>query len=188
MKKNQRHFFNMELDFATVKALSSPTRIEILSKLLQKESTPTRLSDDIDRTKSTVSSHLDTLVNAGLVEKDEEAGRKRVVYRPTKKAEAIVNGRERKVRFSLASAGLSAFAGTVLVGDNLLSGGAEYAAQRSGDMGAMSMETEAAKSAADTASQAAAVSPETVALTAGAMFFLIAIAAFMYGLAMRKIG
>lgn len=94
----------MELDFGTIKALSSPTRIQILDRLLEKEATPTALSDDLDKSKSTVASHLSVLVDADLVEKDEEDGRRRVVYSPTSKAAAIVKGRERRIKFSVSSA------------------------------------------------------------------------------------
>ncbi len=94
----------MELDFRTIKALSSPTRITILDRLLDKEATPTTLSDDLDKSKSTISSHLSVLVDADLVEKDAEDGRRRVVYSPTSKAAAIVKGQQRRITFSLSSA------------------------------------------------------------------------------------
>jgi len=98
----------MELDFSTIKALSSPTRITILDRLLENEATPTTLSEDLDKSKSTIASHLSILVDAGLVEKDEKEGRRRVVYSPTPKAAAIVKGRERRIRFSVSSAIVSA--------------------------------------------------------------------------------
>lgn len=99
------------MDFKTVKALSSPTRIEILSYALKNEATPTGTAREIGKSKSTVSSHLEKLVDAGLLEKDEQEGRKRVVYRPTNKAEAIVKGRSKKVKFSIASSAVSSIAG-----------------------------------------------------------------------------
>lgn len=97
----------MDLDFKTVKALSSPTRIKILNCILEKERTPTSISNEIDKTKSTVSSHIDKLLDSDLVVKDEEEGRKRVVYKPTDKAKHIVKGKEKKVRFTLTSSALS---------------------------------------------------------------------------------
>jgi DNA-binding transcriptional ArsR family regulator len=106
----------MELDFDTVKALSSPTRIAILRQVLEKESTTTQLSRDLEKSKSTVSSHLSTLTEAGLLKKNKVEGRKRVTYHPTDKAQTIVKGRERKVKFSLASSAASAFAGIGLLG------------------------------------------------------------------------
>lgn len=106
----------MELDFKAVKALSSPTRVKILHHILEKESTPTQISSRLDKSKSTVSSHLSNLHKAGLVEKDEEEGRKRVSYTPTRKARAIVKGKERKVRFTLASSALSMMVALVALG------------------------------------------------------------------------
>lgn len=106
----------MELDFQTVKALSSPTRLKILKNILkQEEVTTTQLSEDLGLSKSTVSSHLQNLVNAGLTEKDDVEGRRRVMYRPTKKSESILKGKERTVKFSIASSALSAGLGSLLI-------------------------------------------------------------------------
>lgn len=101
----------MDLDYNSVKALSSPTRLKILSLVLDEEATTTKLSNELDKSKSTVSSHLKVLTDSGLLEKDEKEGRRRVVYRPTSKAEAIVNGREKKVKFSVVSSALTALGG-----------------------------------------------------------------------------
>jgi len=97
----------MELDFASIKALSSTTRLRMLHELLDTDATPTELSERVDRSKSTVASHLDVLVDAGLVEKDAVEGRRRVVYSPTRKARIILNGGERRVRFTVGSVVLS---------------------------------------------------------------------------------
>lgn len=97
----------MELDFKTIKALSSPTRIQIMNKVMEKECTPTEISNELGKSKSTVSSHLETLIKAELVEKDSEEGRRRVIYEPTDKACDIVNGKERKVKFSVVSSALT---------------------------------------------------------------------------------
>lgn len=110
----------MELDFKTIKALSSPTRIKLLHRILledelQKNVTPTTLSEDLGKAKSTISGHLDVLQDAGLVERDEESGRRRVMYAPTSKAKAIIEGSERKVRFAVTSGALSAVGGVGLL-------------------------------------------------------------------------
>ena len=109
----------MELDFKSIRALSSPTRLKILHKVLENESTTTQLSEELDKSKSTISSHLKDLTEAGLLEKDKKEGRRRVVYSPTRKAEAIVKGKERKVKFSVASSVFSAIGGTFLVWKDL---------------------------------------------------------------------
>jgi len=111
----------MDLDFKSVKALSSPTRIKILNKLLEKEATTTALADDLDKSKSTISDHLKVLTDSELIDKDEEEGRRRVVYRPTDSAKAIVEGRERKVKFSIASSAITGFLGLYILTDNLQS-------------------------------------------------------------------
>lgn len=143
MKRLQGYDTDMELDFRTIKALSSPTRIAILDRLLEKDATPTSLSEDLDKSKSTVSSHLSVLLDAGLVEKDEEEGRRRVVYSPTRKAATIVEGRERRIRFSVTSAIVSAF---LLLGSGwtLMQRWSEQAVQTEnaiGTMGVDGMET-----------------------------------------------
>ncbi|MFB6241418.1 MAG: ArsR/SmtB family transcription factor [Candidatus Nanosalina sp.] len=109
----------MDLDFKSVKALASPTRLEILNSVLDEEATTTKLSEDLDKSKSTVSSHLKVLTESGLLEKDEEEGRRRVVYRPTEKAEAIIEGRERKVKFSVVSSALTAAGGILLLSESM---------------------------------------------------------------------
>lgn len=105
----------MDLDFKSVKALASPTRLEILNKVLDEEATTTKLSDELDKSKSTVSNHLKVLTESGLLEKDQEDGRRRVIYRPTSKARAIVEGKERKVKFSVVSSALTAVGGIFLL-------------------------------------------------------------------------
>lgn len=108
----------MDLDFKSIKALASPTRLEILNKVFDEEATTTKLSKDLGKSKSTVSNHLKVLTESGLLEKDEEEGRKRVIYQPTSKAKAIVEGKERKVKFSVLSSALSALGGAFLINES----------------------------------------------------------------------
>ncbi len=178
----------MELNFRTVKALSSPTRIRILNQLLEKERTPTQLSDDIGRSKSTVSSHLDTLVAAGLVDRDQEKGRKRVVYSPTRKAETIVKGRERKVRFSIASSAITGIAGISILGYSYLQR-LSSGMHASADAGEAQQLSAATTEAVNTTSQSApAVTPENFFLGAGIFLLGLSVGTFVYGLLMKKLG
>lgn len=183
----------MELDFGTVKALSSPTRIRILNRVLEEESTPTSLSDSLGKSKSTVSSHLETLLDAGLVEKDAVEGRRRVVYQPTRKAQHIVEGHEKQVKFSLTSSVVSGIAGFGLVGGYLLNFGKKSAAgtatelQAQSDLSAMTADgADAAAQGAKTA--AGGVDPATVVLGFGVGFLTLSAVTFIYGMAMRKLG
>lgn len=182
----------MELDFKAVKALSSPTRVKILRQVLEKDATPTQLSNDLDRSKSTISSHLTKLHKAGLIEKDEKDGRKRVVYSPTRKAEAIVSGKERKVKFSIASSALSALVGLTVTGAGLTdSFGTSYlssgAAETSSDVGTMgTMEQEAMNTAARESSSFISLSPE-ILLYIGTGLLGLSVLGFVYGLTLRKL-
>lgn len=179
----------MNLDFETVRALSSPTRIKILDQVLEGESTPTSLAEDLDRSKSTISSHLDTLLDAELVEKDEEKGRKRVVYHPTRKARAIVEGRERKVRFSLTSSIVSGFLGIALIGFERFGMPQTTGMVQSADSAAMLSKNATAEAAEAAAGGAAnAFEPSTVILAAGLFFAAVSVSTLLYGLALRRLG
>jgi DNA-binding transcriptional ArsR family regulator len=168
----------MELDYGVIKALSSPTRIKILHRVREKPATPTQLSDEIGKSKSTIASHLAMLVEAGLVEKDEEEGRRRVTYAPTRKARAIVEGRERTVKFSVASSVLSAVVGIGLIGSRFMPSQAETnAGGGSGDQaGSLTMESaDAAVAGSDTTNGfIEAVMAADTAVWAGGILFLIA--------------
>jgi DNA-binding transcriptional ArsR family regulator len=110
----------MNIGFDSVRALASPTRLEILSIVLNEdEATTTKISDELGKSKSTVSSHLKVLKEADLLEKDEEEGRRRVIYNPTDKSKAIVEGKERKVKFSITSSALTAAGGAILLSRGL---------------------------------------------------------------------
>ncbi|MDY6769377.1 MAG: winged helix-turn-helix domain-containing protein [Candidatus Nanohaloarchaea archaeon] len=175
----------MELDLATVRALSSPTRLRILSAVLEQERTPTDLGDDLDLSKSTVSTHLSTLEEAGLVERDAEEGRRRVTYRATRAARAIVKGKERKVKFSVASSALTGVAGVALLGHRFL----PFA---SGDAASYTAQAESLAATADTGAAAAGASqpafPPAAAVTAlGVVALLAAAGALLYALLLHRL-
>ena len=203
----------MDLDYKSVKALSSPTRLEILKMVLDEEATTTKISDELDKSKSTISSHLDVLTDSGLLEKDEVEGRRRVVYRPTSKAEAIANGRERKVKFSVVSSALTAFGGVAFIlggmkstlgfkGDNVEQKALNQATEQgsAGAMGAMDagsdrMTAESIEGANQTAQTTQEgfqilqsiqdIDPLTVA---GILSILFALSALLYAYVHRKLG
>lgn len=188
----------MEINFDTVRALSSPTRVKILNQVLEKEATPTQLSNNLDKSKSTVSSHLSTLQEAGLVEKDAVEGRKRVTYQPTTKAENIIRGREKKVKFSFCSSAVSALAG-VAIGGYALTSRMSYksadATTQSEQLSAMTTEgSMGAMDAAKTATESSGIDlanimfSSEVLLGVGVFFIGLAIASFVYGWTMNKLG
>ena len=185
----------MDLDYKSVKALSSPTRLEILKMVLDEEATTTKISDELDKSKSTISSHLDVLTDSGLLEKDEEEGRRRVVYRPTSKAEAIANGRERKVKFSVVSSALTALTGSILVASSftkrLTSNATDYSASSQESAGAMT----AMDAPAPETEQASTKSvellqnlPEDTLIYAGIFLLLASGAGLIYAYVHRSLG
>ena len=189
----------MEISFNTVKALSSPTRVKILNQVLEKEATPTKLSNELGKSKSTVSSHLTTLQKAGLIEKDAEEGRRRVTYNPTDKAEAIIQGRERKVKFSFGSSAVSALAGLGIGAYALfpkMQGSSADLKQQSEQLSTMTAENApGAMDTASTGSEAASgldlssiMFSSEVLLGVGIMFLGIAVASFVYGWTVNKLG
>ncbi len=119
----------MEINYRSVKALSSPTRLKILQSLLKEPSTPTEIAKNIGKSKSTVVGHLTKLSDADLVEKDSEKGRRRVVYSPTRKAKAIANGSKRKVSFTIFSSALTTALGAGIVVQQMLSEVVDEAAE-----------------------------------------------------------
>jgi DNA-binding transcriptional ArsR family regulator len=151
----------MELDFGTLKALASSTRVRILHRLLEKEATPTVLSNDLDRSKSTISSHLTQLQNAGLVEKEKVEGRKRVVYRPTSKAKTIIKGRERRMKFAITSSLVSGLAG---IGIFFRSSFKEFVGMQEQAAAAESFQTLSKDGAADAAASSGVESLAVVAV------------------------
>ncbi len=180
----------MELDFQTIKALSSPTRVSILRQVLKKESTPTNLSRDLGKSKSTISSHLSQLVDAGLIEKEAVEGRKRVTYSPTRKARAIVKGHERKVKFSIASSAIGSFVGVAILGRMFLRGiGGTvegYSAQSAQDQAGIMAQggAEAGARATETVSSAG---PETAFLFLGTGLLFFSALSLAYGLLIQKL-
>lgn len=196
----------MELDYKSVKALSSPTRLKILRKVLEKDRTTTQLSDELDKSKSTISSHLKDLTEAGLLEKDKKEGRRRVVYSATRKADAIVNGKERTVKFSIASSVFTAAGGTFLIWKDLTRKATEKASQAapeaarslsSGEGGKMGTfnAMDAANATRETANQTAQKAAETAPGTGIEKFFLLAglglltisASTLVYGLALNHL-
>lgn len=178
----------MELDFRTVRALSSPTRLEILSELMEGESTTTNLSNALGKSKSTVSSHLEKLLEAGLVEKDQVDGRRRVIYRPTDRSRDIVKGKEKRVKFSLAGSAVSGVAGIGLLS---LVGRSSMVSEDEADSAEGPEAFDAAPSAEDSVGTETSVellqsNPELLA-AAGGLLILVALTVLLYGLVLKKL-
>lgn len=172
----------MDLDFKSVKALASPTRIKILNHILEKEATTTDIADELDKSKSTISDHLKVLTDSELIDKDEEEGRRRVIYRPTDSAKAIVEGRERKVKFSIASSAITGFLGLFTISNTLKN---SFESSQPEAQGMMVQSTETARNTAE-ASQISGAEMALVVLGGGLVVTALMLAMYTYTL--RKLG
>lgn len=65
-------YINMQQFTDLFKALSDPTRRQILQNLKEKPKTPTELLEEIKITQPTLSHHLDILKRSGLIEGERE--------------------------------------------------------------------------------------------------------------------
>jgi len=175
----------MEIDTKTFRALASPTRIEILRAVMERGSTPTKLSEEVGKTKSTVSSHLETLMEADLVSKEEAEGRRRVEYSPTKKAETIVKGRERKVRFSVATGLIAMVAGGASIWTFFKVRATGYQSADSGEVSALA--AEAGARTADAGSGSTVPEAELVFLLLGMGLITVAAGSFLFGMMINRL-
>ncbi|HIH30612.1 TPA: winged helix-turn-helix transcriptional regulator [Candidatus Micrarchaeota archaeon] len=75
----------IELDPQTERLLENETRAGILQELEAADKIPTDLSVKLGKSKATIVEHLETLLQAGFVEKLATPGRKFVFYRLTRK-------------------------------------------------------------------------------------------------------
>ncbi|NIA03928.1 MAG: ArsR family transcriptional regulator [Nitrospiraceae bacterium] len=96
------------IDRRVIKALAVPTRLRILEELNVKSRTLSDLSSLLHLSNATIKEHLDALVGAGLISKQNEV-HKFKYYSITMKGKRIVNPYETKVRFALFSVMLVMF-------------------------------------------------------------------------------
>ncbi len=82
----------MEIDRATLKAVSAGTRMKMLQSLARQKKMPSELSRETGLSPSTVVEHLQNLEAAGLVTRIE-TGHKWVYYAPTDKGMNLVQPR-----------------------------------------------------------------------------------------------
>jgi len=103
----------LTLDRETFKVLAADTRIEILKKLQTHKLTLTDLAQQMDMSPSTVSEHLERLVEVSLI-MQEDKGMKWKYYKLTEKGKNIVNPSETKVWILLGATFLT-IAGSALL-------------------------------------------------------------------------
>jgi len=100
-------------DEKVLKALVSDTRRDIVKKLSDGDRTPSDLSKMLDKSKSTIVEHLEKLVEADLVEKNEKDGRKWVFYSLTRKGESYVSQKSKQLIIILSTVFISLLGGVL---------------------------------------------------------------------------
>lgn len=102
----------IELNREALKAITVDSRMDILKLLKEKSYTLSDIAEKLDFKKPTVKEHLDILVKAQLVDK-EDTDRKWKYYSLTDTGKAIVDSKEVKVMFVFAL-NIVALAGSLL--------------------------------------------------------------------------
>lgn len=100
------------IDKETLKAIAVDTRLNILKLLAKKKYTLTDLSEMLGLGNSTVKEHMDNLIKAELVEK-EQTDRKWKFYSITLKGRRLVEPREIKVLFMFALSTIAAIGSAI---------------------------------------------------------------------------
>ena len=99
------------LDKKAFDVLASETRLNILKKLNSRRMTVTELSKILNLSKSAVYEHLEKLMNADFVKKNDNNNTNRVYYELTGKGIAILHPHERIKIITLLSSTVLAFVG-----------------------------------------------------------------------------
>lgn len=168
--------FRITLDREAFKVLASDTRLDILKALDERPMTVSELGRKLDFNKATVFEHLEKLVAAGLVKKQDDDDRMWVYYSLSWKARRILHP-ERVTIALLFSTALGALLSGITVA-------AEYARQlapRGQQLGAAPGGTTTMEASEDTAAAPALRSelpPETAA-AASDQLLLVAVALFL---------
>ncbi|MEK6978476.1 MAG: winged helix-turn-helix domain-containing protein [Candidatus Hydrothermarchaeota archaeon] len=98
----------IRIDRRVFEALASDTRVAILKELDERQKTVTELSASLGMAKSSVHEHLAKMVEAGLIEKEENE-RKWTYYRLTPKGRKILHPGERTKILVLVGSSILAF-------------------------------------------------------------------------------
>lgn len=153
----------LTIDEEKLGVLGSETRREILKKLEDHGKTPTYLSRELGKSKSTVVEHLSKLVSEGLVDKEKIEGRKRVVYSLSPRGGELVRP-GRRISLVLAASILSLIGGSAALWKWFSS--PVYVGTR------MAQEAAEASGKTTTVSTQAQTSPNPWILVAGVVLFI----------------
>ncbi len=183
------------IDKETLKAIAVDTRLNILKLLLKKKYTLSNLSEILGLGNSTIKEHLDILLKAGLIKK-EDTERKWKYYSLSFKGKRLIEPREIKVLFAFITTLIAAVGMTFVFAKNFLMKGAQtFAAEAPRALNVM----EAAKgTVVDESAEIAQLAEETVItgihiapynlsiIMFIILLILIALSAFFFGMLLKK--
>jgi len=183
------------IDKETLKAIAVDTRLNILKLLLKKKYTLSNLSEILGLGNSTIKEHLDILLKAGLIKK-EDTERKWKYYSLSFKGKRLIEPREVKVLFAFIITAIAAVGMAFVFAKNFLMKGAQtFAAEAPKALNVM----EAAKgTVVDESAEIAQLAEETVItgihiapynlsiIMFIILLILIALSAFFFGMLLKK--
>jgi len=182
------------IDKETLKAIAVDTRLNILKLLLKKKYTLSDIAGILGLGVSTIKEHLDILLKAGLIKK-EDTERKWKYYSLTFKGKRLIEPREIKVLFAFITTLIAAVGMTFVFAKSFLMKGAQtFAAEAPRALNVM----EAAKDAGIGRAELAQVAEEAVIQGTKAspynlsiiifiiLLILIALSAFFFGMLLKK--
>lgn len=195
------------IDMGTLKAIVVESRLNILKLLSEKSYTLTDIANLLEMKPSTVKEHLDILVKAGLITK-EETERKWKYYSLTFKGKMIAKPMEVKIMFMFAVTSIASIAAAAYflkqlmvqktmmdIGQTALRGIAEKASEPAllsaapvaDALEAAPLMQKAIEESAPAIVQASSISPWTqILLSFFILLSLVSISAFLLGLYLKR--
>lgn len=124
----------IKLNRKTFKALAGETRVKILKSLKERKKYLAELSEELEMSDTSVKEHLETLMEADLIER-EESERKWKYYRLTRKGKDLISKKETKAYILLGTSILTALIGLgVFLKNKVLSPVAARAAEEAASL------------------------------------------------------
>jgi len=185
------------IDKETLKAIAVDTRLNILKLLLKKKYTLSDISEILGLGNSTIKEHLDILLKAGLIKK-EDTTRKWKYYSLTFKGRRLIEPREIKVLFAFITTLIAAVGMAFVFAKKFLMKGAQtFAAEAPRALALDVMEAakgtvveesaEIVQLAEETIITGTQISPYNLSIIMFIMLLiLIALSAFLFGMLLKK--
>ena len=183
------------IDKETLKAIAVDTRLNILKLLLKKKYTLSDIAGILELGVSTIKEHLDILLKAGLIKK-EDTERKWKYYSLSFKGKRLIEPREIKVLFAFITTLIAAVGMSFVFAKNFLMKGAQtFAAEAPRALTVMEAakgtvveeSAEIVQLAEETVITGTQISPYNLSIIMFiVLLILIALSAFFFGMLLKK--